>query len=249
MRLLALFVGIVVTLAGAVALVDWRVDPLSEFYDPGALRAAARGGCLLSDELLSGQNYLRFKEDVFGLRPRRTVVVGSSRVLKIGSRPGETSFANLGLPSTSPASLLQLFRALPAQRLTVYVGVELFWFNPSWSSLTFHESTLDRIRYLLSRSNLRRSWEIARDEPSLAVRRSRTLHVGDRCVVGRFSPYIAWNSDGSRVYSFELQRRGGYRPPRQTFTRDVETLRFGQYGNWHGFDRARLRQLDEALAV
>jgi hypothetical protein len=214
------------------------------------LPAAARQGCLVSDELLAGQNYLRFKEDVFRLRPTRTAVVGSSRVLKIASRPGERTFANLGLPSTSPASMLQLFRALPKRPLTMYVGVELFWFNPSWRPLTFHEDLMAHLRYLLSRSNLKRSWDIVRDHPELARRDWRTLHVGRRCVLGRTSPYVAWNLDGSRLYSFELDPRGhGYRPPAAEFTTDVEQLRFGLYARWRSFDRARLAQLDEALTL
>lgn len=251
MRRVLLFVGIVAGLLVAAGLVNWRVDPYGEFYDGGPLRAAARSSppCLVSDELIGGQSYLRFKEDLFGVRPTRTIVVGSSRVLRIESRPGERTFSNVGLPSTSPDSILALFRALrPRGPLTAYVGVELFWFNPSWTPISFGQSLGAKVRYLLGRSNLVQSLKIVRDSPSAAIRGWRRERVGGRCVLGRGTPGIAWNVDGSRVYSFELDPRL-YRPPAGRYTTDISKLRYGLYARWHGFADDRLRVLDRALAL
>src|SRR3954447_13384306 len=124
------FLGTALVLLALLAAFNWWVDPFGEFWKPSAVAdaRAARPQCLVSHEVIGGE-YLPFKLDVFRARPTRTFVTGSSRVLKIGSRPGERTFANLGMPVISPEIVLQEVRALPARPLTMYLGVEAFWLN------------------------------------------------------------------------------------------------------------------------
>ena len=104
MRRLLLLLAIPLVLVTAVGIANWRIDPFGWFYEPGPLRATlATPGCLLGDDAIGGVSYRDFKEDVLRTRPTTTtVVVGSSRVLKIGPRPGEETFSNLGFPGISP---------------------------------------------------------------------------------------------------------------------------------------------------
>jgi hypothetical protein len=250
MRRLALFLALLAAILVAAGLLVWWIDPFGEFYKPAVLREADRTGCLISDELIGGQSYLAFKEDVFRVRPTRTIVVGSSRVLKIRPHPGERTFSNLGLPSTSPFVILDLFRSLhPRGPLTVYLGVDEFWFNPSWrATVSFHHGVEERLRYLLNRANVVQSLKMARSTPWLLRDRWRRETIGGRCVLGRATPALVWYPDGSRLYSFELEP-GLYHPPVDVFTPDLSRLRGGNYANWHALDATRLHQLDEALAL
>ena len=134
MRRLILFLAVVFALLGSMAAFDWWVDPFGDIYKPGALTAALQQhpNCLVSQELV-GARYFSFKLDIFHRRPTTRFVVGSSRVLKIQSHPGERTFSNLGFPGSSPETILTLFRALPAKPAqTVYLGVEAFWFNKQY---------------------------------------------------------------------------------------------------------------------
>jgi hypothetical protein len=251
MRRLVLLVASIVVVLGAVAGLNARVDPWGSLYKPGALTAALASSppCLVSQELVGGR-YLSFKEDVFRRRGATTLVVGSSRVLKIRSHGGEAGFANLGFPGTSPETLAPLFRTVAASGRpeTAYVGVEFFWFNPRFSAFDEQPGWRSKAAYLLGRSTLRSSYEVLRSAPYVLADRWRRTQNGSRCVIGRASPSIAWDVDGSRVYSFELQP-DGWRPPRQVFSSDLETLRSGYYAGWTVFDRERVRALDEALAI
>src|SRR5437660_2841655 len=253
MRLLALFVAIVGVLSAAVAVLDRRVDPRPEFFDGAPIAAAERSGCLVSEDLIGGANYVRFKEDLFRLRGARVVVLGSSRVLKIASHPGERTFANLGLPETSPRVLLDMFRFLARSTrrpLTVYLGMEFFWFNPGAPPILlhpgFHPTFFQQVGYLLSRSTLHGSITLIRRSRQAAFHRYRVDEVAGRCVYDRLSPGIAWRPDGSRLYSFELVP-GTARPPVNRYSGDLNTLHAGYYGHWHGFAWNRL--LDVAAAM
>ena len=253
MRLLALFVAIVGVLSAAVAVLDRRVDPRPEFFDGAPIAAAERSGCLVSEDLIGGANYVRFKEDLFRLRGARVVVLGSSRVLKIASHPGERTFANLGLPETSPRVLLDMFRFLARSTrrpLTVYLGMEFFWFNPGAPPILlhpgFHPTFFQQVGYLLSRSTLHGSITLIRRSRQAAFHRYRVDEVAGRCVYDRLSPGIAWRPDGSRLYSFELVP-GTARPPVNRYSGDLNTLRAGYYGHWHGFAWNRLRDVAAAL--
>jgi hypothetical protein len=204
MRRLVLFLVIVAGLLGVVAAFDWWVDPAGDIYKPAALTAAMQQHCLLSEELV-GARYLSFKLDIFHRRPTTTIVVGSSRVLKIESHPGERTFSNLGFPGTAPETILALFQALPAKPAqTVYLGVEAFWFNSVNVVPTYRPTTVQLAEYLLSRSTFQLAFRFVRQAHYILFHRWAREAVGRSCVIGRQSPGIAWNVDGSRTFSYEL---------------------------------------------
>ena len=251
MRRLAFFLVVVAALLGGAAAFDWWIDPFGDLYKPAALTAAldAHPNCLVSQELV-GARYLPFKLDVFHRRPTATFVVGSSRVLKIESHPGERTFANLGFPGTAPETILSLFRALPAKPAqTVYVGVEAFWFNAHYVVPVYRPSAYQLARYLLSRATFQFAVKFVRQGHYILYDRWRREQVGHRCVIGRLFPSIAWNVDGSRVWSWELdpKRFPKLRPP--PFTTDLATLRNGYYDDWARLDEHRVQVLEQALAL
>ena len=250
MARLLVFLGTAAVLLGANALFNWWVDPFGEFWKPGAVREAraARPQCLVSHEVIGGE-YLPFKLDVFRSRPTRTFVVGSSRVLKIGSWPGERTFANLGMPVISPEIVLRELRALPRDvpRQTMYLGVEAFWLNPSFKGFDVAPSFETRARYVLSRSAFQESVHIVRRAAYVLLHRWRKERVGSACVIGRSRPALAWRLDGSRVWSFELDPHT-YHPAIDPFTTDLHKLRTGIYADWHELAPARVRALERVLA-
>jgi lysophospholipase L1-like esterase len=248
-RLLVLL-GTTAFLLAALASLNWWVDPFGEFWKPDAVRAAeaARPQCLVSHEIVGGA-YLPFKLDVFRSRPTRTFVTGSSRVLKIGSWPGERTFANLGMPVMSPEIALRELRDLPADRReTVYLGVEAWWLNRNFKGFDVSPGFDQRTRYVLSRSAFDESIRIIRRAPYVALHRWRKEQVGSACVIGRARPALAWKLDGSRVWSFELDPKT-YRPAIDPFTTDLSKLRTGNYDGWTSIDPERVRTLEQVLSL
>lgn len=259
MRLLVLFFGIVAAALVAVGLVNYWVDPLGEFYDSGGLSAAMQAPerCAISNDVIGPGSWLPFKLDIVERRQPKTVVVGTSRVLKIAPKPGETSFANVGIPGTGTDTLEPLFRRLRARlpgRVTVYLGVETFWLNRTWgSAVGFDSSPLSHLKYVLARENARESLKLVRQDPGLLLRRRRVERVGARCVVDRASRVAkgevdAWEVDGSFDYRFELVP-STRRVPSDDYMRDLVGFRGIYYGAWHVLDRGRLVELDGALAL
>ncbi len=259
MRLLGYFFA-----AAAIALLlviglNWWVDPLGQFYDGGALddATATAPPCVISDDLIGTGSWLQFKEDVFRTQRPRTIAVGSSRVLKIHSRPGERGFANLGMPGTGIETLGPVFQRLHRRQpgpLTVYLGLELFWLNPAWNpNVSFGSSLLGTLRYLLARQNLETSLRLVADSPSVLVHRWQRDRIGGRCVIDRGSRVAegkkdAWAADGSFEYRFELVP-GVRKAPADEYTRDLVRFQGPYYRDWHELDPRRLRLLDEALAL
>jgi lysophospholipase L1-like esterase len=249
-RLLVFFAVAAVLLGGSAAL-NWWVDPFGDFWKPAAVEeaAASRPQCLVSHEVIGGQ-YLPFKLDVFRRRPTRVFVVGSSRVLKIGSWPGERTFSNLGMPVISPEIALRELRSLPkdAPPQTIYLGVELFWLNRHFRGFDVSPSFETKARYVLSRSAFQESVRVVRRAPYVLLHRWRKERVGPACVIGRARPAIAWKLDGSRVWSFELQP-GTYHPVPEPFTTDLNVLRTGNYADFTRLSPERIRVLEEVLAL
>jgi hypothetical protein len=247
---LVVFLGTAAILLGANAALNWWVDPFGDFWKPAAVREArdARPPCLVSHEIIGGE-YLPFKLDVFRSRPTRTFVIGSSRVLKIGSWPGERTFANLGMPVISPEIVLRELRDLPKRipRQTMYLGVEAFWLNPNFKGFDVAPSFETKTRYVLSRSAFDESVKILRHAPYVLLHRWRKERVGPSCVIGRSRPALAWRLDGSRVWSFELDPKS-YHPAIDPFTTDLHKLRTGIYADWHELSRRRIRILEQVLA-
>lgn len=248
-RLVA-FLGTTLALLAALAALNWWVDPFGEFWKPSAVQEAraARPQCLVSHEVIGGE-YLPFKLDVFRSRPTRTFVTGSSRVLKIGSWPGERTFANLGMPVISPEIVLKELRALPAgEPETMYLGVEAFWLNPHFKGFDVSPGFEQRARYVLSRSAFDESVRIVRRAPYVLLHRWRKERVGPACVVGRSRPALAWRLDGSRVWSFELDPHT-YHPAIDPFTTNLATLRTGIYDGWTQLSPERIHVLEQVLAL
>lgn len=249
MARLGVFLGTTLALLGVVAALNWWVDPFGEFWKPAALReaSAARPPCLVSHEVIGGE-YLPFKLDVFRSRPTRTFVTGSSRVLKIGSWPGERTFANLGMPVISPEIVLRELRSLPDRPETMYLGIEAFWLNPHFRGFDVSPGFEQRSRYVLSRSAFDESLRIVRRSPYVLLHRWRKERVGSSCVVGRSRPALAWRVDGSRVWSFELDPRT-YHPAIDPFTTDLSKLRTGIYDDWTELSPERVHALEQVLAL
>ena len=249
MRRLVLFISLALALLGAAAAFNWRVDPFGEVWKPGALADARKDRCLVSQELI-GLRYYSFKLDVFDHRPTRIFVVGSSRVLKIASHPGERSFANLGYPGAAPETILKLFRALPEQPAqTVYMGMEAFWFNAGYVVPDTDPSDYRVAEYLLSRRTLQESIRLARQAHFIVTKRWRRTQVGADCVIGRLYPSIAWRLDGSRVWSWELDPKRFPKFGASPFTGDLATWRNGYFADWHGLDARRLQLVEQSLAL
>jgi hypothetical protein len=248
---LLVFFAVAAALLGGNAALNWWVDPFGEFWKPAAVEqaAASRPQCLVSHEVIGGE-YLPFKLDVFHRRPTRVFVVGSSRVLKIGSRPGETTFSNLGMPVMSPEIVLRELRSLPrhAPPQTVYLGVELFWLNRHFHGFDVAPTLETKSRYVLSRSAFQESVRVIRRAPYVLLHRWRKERVGPACVIGRSRPAIAWKLDGSRVWSFELQP-GTYHPVPEPFTTDLRVLRTGNYADFTELSPQRVHVLEQALAL
>src|SRR4051812_7167169 len=250
MRRLLLFIVISLTVLGGFAAMTWWVDPLGEVWKPSAFAAARHDGCLLSQELV-GNEYYRFKLAVFHSRPTRTVVVGSSRVLKISARPGERTFSNLGYPGTAPSTIVKLLRALPAKPVqTVYIGVEAFWFNARYAIPDTDVSAYHLAEYLVSRDAFWTSYQQMRRLSYVRPpKRWRRAVVGTRCTIARDYPSVNWQLDGSRVWSWELDPKGYPKFHATPYRGNLSAWRNGYYADWHSLDRRRLRQLEAALAL
>jgi hypothetical protein len=252
---LATFVASAAAVVAALAAFNWWLDPLGQFWDAGALAAAAERGCVISDDLVGTSSWLPFKEDVVALRRPRTIVVGTSRVLEMS---GGAGFANAGMPGTGTETLVPLFRrvhALDSKPLTVYVGVELFWLNRAWQpNVVFGQGLRKDAKYVLARQTLAASARLARTAPSTVLSAwtvERTRGGRYPCVVdrgGRASrgEKDAWATDGSFVYRQEL---GGEPVRDDEYTRDLVDFTGPYYRDWHELDAERVAQLDDALAL
>jgi hypothetical protein len=254
-RLILLFLGTIAAVLATLMLLTWWMDPFGQFYDRGVLRAARAGPrpCLISEDLIGSGSWLPFKEDVFRTRHPRTVVLGTSRVLKMGS-PSERDFANLGVPGMGIETLEPFFRRLSEDRpgpLTVYIGVELFWFNRSWSPpIAFVSSRLSDVRYLLARQNVTKSVSLVFHHPSFLWHRWQRERIGPWCALDRGSRLregkrYAWQVNGSVVYQSEVLGRS----TSQAVRGNSLTVLGLYFSNWSEFDRARLRRLDAALGL
>ena len=248
MRRLILFLAVTGVLLAALGAFNWWLDPYGSFWKPAALTEAARTNCLLSEELV-GNTYLDFKRAVIASRPTQVFVTGSSRTVKIAARPGETTFANAGIPNVTPAMLAQLFRSVPRSSpvRTVYIGVEAFWFNPTFKGgpkLDWYSN----LKYVLGASAFRSSEQLVRAHPWLLTKRWRRVEINGRCVVGRADVGIAWRPDGSRVYGSELAPQL-YHPAPILFSSNLADFDLGYYDGWTELSKPALRQFTAALDV
>jgi hypothetical protein len=249
MRRLIVYLGVIAVLSAAGGAFSWWIDPFGQVWKPGVMDAARKSGCLVSQELL-GSRYWPFKRDVFFHRPTREFVVGSSRVLKIGARPGENDFSNLGYPGTSPETILALMRSLPAEPAqTVYVGVEAFWFNKHYVLPQTDLSRFQVLEYLMARSTFTRAVTKTHERHWLLRKRWQRETVGGVCVLDRFTPAITWRTDGSRVWGWELDPKRFPKFGGGEYAGDLQAWRNGYYADWRRLDERRLRALEESLQL
>jgi hypothetical protein len=245
MRLLVLFLVTGAACLGAVAALNWWVDPFGEFWKPGAVRAAeqARPRCLISRDLF-GSAQLPFKLGLFRSRPTRTIVLGTSRAATIGAKPGESSFTNLALLAGHLEDALWLMERMPAQpRQTIYLGVEVHWFKPTLGVHDYAPGGLARAKYLLSWDTLSASVRLLWHEPDAGYRRWRVNRVGARCVIGHGEVSDAWAADGTFVWREQLQQ-----PPAPVPALTVDDVKATFYADYSRFTPHELDVLARLLA-
>lgn len=257
MRLLVTFAATLVLGLGAVVGLTRWVDPFGFFYEDGVVGAALgrQEPCLIADDVVGEASWLSFKLDLVGRRGARVVAIGSSRALKLRSRQGESGFVNVGLPGIGIESLEPLFHRLRQLRpgpLTVYVGVELFWLNRTWTPSTDFDLDLRQEgRYLFARQNFSESVSLIRKDPSTLFHRWWIERIGSRCVVtrgprARAGRVNAWEVDGSFRYAWEFA--GTAKPaPDDEYGRDLARFEGVYYRDWRELDPARLEVLARAL--
>ncbi len=257
MRLLLYFFIAVTVVVGVTAGINRWVDPFGEFYDRELLEVALSENdpCLINQSLV-GRTWLPFKEEILHRQEARKVVVGTSRVLGLHSWESESDFANLGLPNLGVEELGDLFRRIRsgyARPLTVYLGVEPFWFNRAWEPTAIGSDLSSRIRYLISREALSATASVVRAEPDALLHRWEIERLGDRCVLDLGQRVVsgrerAWEVDGSIHSISELAAEYGVKGQPQ---RERELQRHVQlnYSDWERLDPNLLRELDEALAL
>lgn len=259
MRLLIVFLGVLAAGLVFVGALNWWVDPLGEFYEEGVVAAADRSTppCLLALDVVGTPSWPAFKEELVRRRRAATIVIGTSRVLKLGEGPGEEGFVNAGLPGTGPETLeplLRRFRAATPNRVTVLLGVEAFWFNRTWfPGIQLERRRFDTAAALLSRKTAETSLRLIRADPGLLRARHRRGEAGGACVIERSrraerGEVDAWELDGSFRYRFELVPTES-RVPEDDYTRDVVTFQGIYYRDWDRLDPARLRALERALEL
>jgi hypothetical protein len=131
----------------------------------------------------------------------------------------------------------------------VYLGVEAFWFNARFVSPNPEPSDYQIVQYVLSRATFEGAFSFVRQAPYILTDRWKRQTIGNRCVIGRIFPSIAWNTDGSRAWSWELDPKRFPRFYPRPFTRDLTEWRDGYYADWTKLDAGRLGALDRALAL
>jgi hypothetical protein len=268
MRLtLAFFAALVGTLA-IVLIVEWRVDPFGANYDTRALELATAHSppCLISDDLVRIDRGVDFKRDVLRLRHPSVIVFGTSRVLTLRSRAGESHFVNLGFPGTGPttiSSALALVRRFARKHVVMYIGTDLFWFNKNWEPFFDIRAgrkqipVIERARTLLTRQNLAETGRALRDDPRIVFRKWHVLRHRGECFIDRGRRTIrgltgAWRIDGSIATPQEIDMRFRREPARDfeaAFTpRRVDAFGGTYFGHWSSLDAGRIASLVTVLA-
>jgi len=263
MRLLATYAVCALLAVGAVGALNWWVDPLGDVYDGAATAEAIRTGCSLSDDVVGVNSWWEFKRDLAARRRPTTIVVGTSRTIRLTARPGQRDFANESAPGTSAPMLADFFRDLHERRpgaLTVLLGVEVFWLNENWTPpYSYRTSTEVRVRDFLTRQRLSRTVALLWREPALLFRRWSRGSVGGTCVLDRAGraargEVSLWGPDGSLQAPWELDP-GLQKPvPADDFGRDLgseldnpNAYLGGYYTKWRRL--GHLGELERALGL
>jgi hypothetical protein len=256
-RFVAFFAALALALA-AIAYVDRRLDPFGDRYHPDVLATALAQSppCYVAWEVVPEQAWPAYKLDLFRRRQADVVVVGTSRVAKVGAWPGEERFANLNVPGTGPESLPGLFDRLHAAhpgRLVVYLGTDAFWFGRRWRTRAwFDVSYLRDLKSLLSGQTLRASLDVLRRAPGSllhpdALRAVEVDRQSGTCVVDRGDSVFgggsnAWAPDGELFFQYEVVHAA-------TTPRNVSLVDL-YHGSYSGrsLDGGHLDAFEDALA-
>jgi hypothetical protein len=255
--LVALFLATVAVTASAAAALDWWIDPFQDRFHPGIVddAYAQPKPCFMAWEVVGERAWPALKLDLFRRRHARTIVVGTSRVAKVGARPNEQGFVNMGVPGTGTESLGGLFSRLHAEhpgRLTVYLGADAFWFGRRWQTKAwFDVSYLRDLKYLLSGQTFRGTLTLLQRAPGSLVHPQRNWaweieHGRNGCIVDRGNAVLnggshAWAPDGSLWFNYEVS---GARPIKQESLIDL----YHPFYLGKSLDRRHLGLFRDALA-
>lgn len=248
-------------LLAAAAGVTRYVDPPGNYYEGGPLRAARAATsrtCLVSDALVGTGSWRAFKLDIVRLIRPQAVVLGTSRVLQLAPEQGETTFANAGMPFLGTESLVPMLRrihALAPGLRTVYIGVELFWFNRTWTDgVVFDLPPLTQLGSLLAHQHVTDSVRAFVKAPAGSGRGASSREtVAGRCVVDHGVKLArrqanGWEVDGSLRYVRDLLPQAGDHPD-DDYTRDLVQFEGVYYRDWPRLEPDRLQQLADAVRL
>jgi hypothetical protein len=255
---LAVLLGSTAAFLGVLLLLNWWVDPFSDHYRAQAVASALRHKprCDVSTEVLQDSTWPAYKIDLFRRRQGRTIVVGTSRIWKMGARAGESHFVNESLPGMAADSIPILFRRLGelthGRRLTVFLNIDPFWFTDVQRSSSFARLSLyARVKELGSAETLRATLAELRSDPLDLVnppsRQNPTVSSSHRgCLLDEEHAVArlganAWAPDGTFVYNYELT---GVVPGREDFLSGPE----GAAMRGSHLDPEPIQRIQEALA-
>jgi len=187
-------VGVVAIVIAGIAALNRVVDPKDEFYSGDALSAAIASKCLLAYDAVGERSYPEVKRDLFEHTHPTRVVLSSDGA----ARPG----VELGYPGFGPNEVLTMMRyltnALPDRRkLRIAIVMQPSWFDAKTPTARADESSLSKLRYLVSPSTLGSTLDLMRSSRTLAFTGWQKEQVGRRCVVDRGSPRPAFRLDGT----------------------------------------------------
>jgi len=255
MRILAFLTAAGLTIAVVVGL-NWWIDPQrTQFHEaPVALATARVPNCVFQGRLFgdSGTNFPAFKLDLFRRDDPRVVIVGVSRALAIEA-DGRKGFLNMSSPGTGTDVLGPLFarmHELHPGPLTVYLDVELFWFNPAWGSFVTFDPTLhSRLRELVSKFTLQKTVAKLVSDPAQLVRPdSRRFSIGDEitpCAVT--SPGLGYQVGAPHNF-FRLDGSWGWTKQAPPTPGDFVSVEASSFGSFSSFADGRVGQLEGAVA-
>jgi hypothetical protein len=172
-------------------------------------------------------------------------VFGTSRVLSIKARPGERSFTNLGVLDGHASDALWLVRRIPARpHLTVYLDVEVYWFNPNSGHHDFAPGLGADAKYLVSWTTLSQSLHLLRSHSDVLLHRWTRASPGGHCIVGHGLVEEAWRPDGSIIWQSRLFPGG--EPIVPISPKELER---GFFGGYTSFAHGPLDDLAAILAL
>lgn len=227
---IVVFLATVLTGVAFAGGLDWWMDPFNDRYSPDAVTAALAARpqpCLISQQLVGQGATGDFKWDLVRRKQPRTLVVGSSRVGRLAAHPGENTFVNLSVAGFDPIAIPSIFSHLASidhAPITIYLGAEAFWFNPSLHGtyIPWGRDWRGSLKLWLSPQTLWATIHILRRAPG-SIRHPRALRAWNRvdgphgCVIDVGNSVYggaaqAWGPDGTLYLQTELSSSPSNRP-------------------------------------